>query len=54
MTLSEEAMAEFKSIYETEFREALSEDEAKEIAFRMLNLIQILLAPDDTPQSPAR
>jgi hypothetical protein len=39
------AIDEFKSIYQQEFHEILSEDEAQEIALRLLRLFDILIAP---------
>ncbi len=43
--LSRQAIDEFKAIYEEEFGETLSEDEARETALRLLHLFGILLQP---------
>ena len=43
--LSEEAINEFKLIYREECGRALSDDEAQEMALRLLHLFQILSRP---------
>ena len=43
--LSREAIAEFKVIYQEEFRQNISDDEAQAIAFRLLRLFDRLLQP---------
>ncbi len=40
--LSREAIEEFKAIYQEEFGEILSDDEAREIATRLLRFFEIL------------
>jgi len=45
--LSQQDLAEIKIIYKHEFDETLSDDEAKEIATRLLRLFHILLQPPD-------
>ena len=40
--LSREAIDEFKAIYQDEFGEVLSDDEAREIAMRLLRFFGIL------------
>ena len=44
--LSQEAIERFKAIYQREFGQNLSDDEAQEIALPVLNLFRILLYPD--------
>ena len=41
--LSREALDEFKAIYREEFQEDVSDDEAREIGLRLLNLLKLLL-----------
>ena len=41
--LSRQAIAAFKAIYEEEFHEALSDDEAREMGLRLLSLLKALL-----------
>lgn len=50
--LSREAIAEFKAIYREEFRQNISDDEARETALRLLRLFDRLLQPlpSDTPE----
>jgi hypothetical protein len=43
--LSQQAIAEFKTIYEEEYGIALSDDEAAEIAIRLLRFFDILIHP---------
>ena len=47
--LSREATEEFKAIYEGEFGDNLSDDEAQAIGLRVLGLFNILLHP--TPRT---
>lgn len=48
--LSREAIDEFKAIYQEEFDEVLSDDEAQEIAIRLLRFFGIL--SKDRPITP--
>jgi hypothetical protein len=52
--LSREAIDEFKAIYQEEFRKTLTDDEAKDIAMRLLRFFGILCDPgsDKTLDSP--
>ncbi len=43
--LSRQAIGEFKAIYQEEFRQNISDDEAQEIALRLLRVFDILLRP---------
>jgi hypothetical protein len=43
--LSRQAIEEFKAIYQEEFRQNISDDEAQEIALRLLRLFHIVLRP---------
>jgi hypothetical protein len=43
--LSQEAIAEFRAIYQEEFGEVLSDDEVQEIAVRLLRFFGILAKP---------
>ena len=43
--LSHQAIEEFKAIYQEEFHQTLSDDEAQEIGIRLLRLFDILLQP---------
>lgn len=43
--LSRQAFEEFKTIYQEEFGEHLSDDAAQEIALRLLRLFDLLLQP---------
>jgi hypothetical protein len=43
--LSRQAVEEFKTIYREEFREDISDDQAQEIALRLLRLFDLLLQP---------
>lgn len=43
--LSQEAIEEFKAIYEDEFHQSLSDDEVQEIAIRLLRFFGILAKP---------
>ena len=45
VTLSREAIAEFKRIYQLEFGTALSDDEAQEMALRLLRVFDLLTRP---------
>ena len=45
--LSRQAIDEFKAIYRDEFGQELSDDEAQEIATRLLRFFGILVKPDD-------
>lgn len=49
--LSREAVAEFQAIYQAEFGKPLSEDEAREMALRVVRLFALLaeLAPLTPP-----
>ena len=49
--LSREAIDEFKAIYQGEFDQNLSDDEAQEIGLRLLRLFDILLQPFPTNSS---
>lgn len=42
MTISKERLQEFIRLYEEEWKEQISEDEAREIASRLLELYQLL------------
>jgi hypothetical protein len=44
--LSRQAMDEFKAIYQDEFGQTLSDDEAREIALRLLRFFGILSKPN--------
>ena len=48
--LSRQAIEEFKAIYQEEFGQNISDEEAQEIAIRLLGLFKILVqpAPSDT------
>jgi hypothetical protein len=59
--LSQQAMEEFRAIYEAEFKQRLTDDEVREIALRLLRFFGILLKPvpenmsdEDGSQHPAR
>jgi hypothetical protein len=55
--LSRQAVEEFKAIYHKEFGEHISDDEAQEIALRLLRLFDTLLQPlpnDSQGQSSVR
>jgi hypothetical protein len=43
--LSRQAVEEFKAIYEDQFGQQISDDEAQEIALRLLRLFDLLLQP---------
>jgi hypothetical protein len=43
--LSREAIEQFKDIYHQEFHQNISDDEAQDIALRLLRLFDILLRP---------
>lgn len=45
MKLSQDAIEEFKAIYQEEFGETLSDGEAQEMGGRLLRLFQILCRP---------
>ena len=45
-TLSRKAIDEFKVIYQAEFGEEISDEEAQEMGLRLLRLLKLLLAPD--------
>jgi hypothetical protein len=49
--LSEEAIAEFKRVYHSEFNEVLSEDQAKEMALRVLRLFDLLSQGEREPSA---
>ena len=44
--LSRKAIDEFMAIYQEEFGEEISDDEAQEMGLRLLKLLKLLLAPD--------
>ena len=46
--LSREATDEFRDIYQKEFGENLSDDEAQEVAIRLLRLFDTLLRPSSS------
>jgi hypothetical protein len=48
--LSQQALAEFKTIYQKEFGLILSDEEAAEIASRLLRYFDILCRPADNDQ----
>ncbi len=48
--LSQQAIAEFKTIYQEEYGIVLSDDEAAEIAIRLLRFFDILIHPVDTAE----
>lgn len=50
--LPPEALAEFKEIYLAEFDQVLSEDEAREMAMRLLRLFDVLLRPSSDEATP--
>ena len=50
--LSDEAVAEFKRVYHSEFGEALSEDQAQEMALRVLRLFDLLSHGEREPSAP--
>ncbi len=54
--LSRQAIEEFKAIYEEEFGEPLSDDEAQEMGLRVLRLFALLTEPVGslTPPPAAR
>ncbi len=54
--LSRQAIEEFKAIYEKEFGEPLTDDEAQEMGLRVLRLFALLAEPDGalTPPPAAR
>lgn len=43
--LSQEAIEEFKTIYEDEFHQSLTDDEVREMAIRLLRFFGILAKP---------
>jgi len=45
MGITPEHLREFIEIYEKEFGERISEDEAREVAFRLVELYQVLGEP---------
>ena len=45
MRLSEESIDEFKKVYLNEFKKELSQGEAREIAERFINLMEIVYRP---------
>jgi hypothetical protein len=49
--LSREAINEFKAVYKEEFGRVLSDDEAREMALRLLNFLKFLLKPTPSPSS---
>ncbi|HZM02671.1 MAG TPA: hypothetical protein VFC44_06580 [Candidatus Saccharimonadales bacterium] len=46
--LSRQAIDEFKTIYQEEFGQELSDDEVQEIAMRLLRFFGILVKPSGT------
>jgi len=50
MQLSKEALEEFKRIYEAEFEEKISDQEATEKATRLINLMRVIYRrlPEDS------
>jgi len=45
MSLSSEAIVEFKNLYEKSFKEVISFDEAKEKGLKLLELFRIIYKP---------
>jgi len=45
MRLSQEAIQEFKEIYQREFGKAISDDEARKIGERFIGFMEIILRP---------
>ena len=45
MRFSQNAIDEFKAIYQNEFKETLTDDEAQEIGSRVVELLRLLLRP---------
>ena len=45
MAITKERLQEFMRVYEEEFNEPISEDEARDMTHRLLELYQILAAP---------
>ena len=45
MRLSQEAIAKFKKIHQQEFGETLSDDEAREMAERLIRVMEIVYRP---------
>jgi len=45
MQLSQEAIEEFKTIYQEEFGEIISDAEAQEMGLRLLRFVQIITRP---------
>ena len=43
MQLTQEAIDEFKAIYKSEFKEQISDDEAREMGTRLLRVFRVLL-----------
>lgn len=43
MHLTQEAIDEFKAIYKSEFKEDISDDEAREMGTRLLRVFRVLL-----------
>lgn len=52
--LSRQAIEEFKAIYEKEFGELLSDDEAQEMGLRVLCLFAMLAEPEPPLTRPAQ
>jgi len=51
MLLTQEALNEFKAIYQRQFGEEISDDQAREMGSRLLRVFRVLL--DMSDQAPA-
>lgn len=54
MKISSQAIEELKAIYQEEFGERLSDQEAQEIGTRLLTLFQVIYRPLPSESSPRR
>ena len=45
MQLTEDDVREFKEAYEAEFREVISDAEAREMAARVMRIIELIIEP---------
>lgn len=55
MKLSTKAVEDFKAIYRREYGENLSDDEARELAIQLLELVRLLAThPPESPTHPQR
>lgn len=52
MEISNESLEEFKKIYEEEFQIKISDEEAREIAQRLLGFIALIYRPLPTEKEP--